>query len=121
METCVIKVTELIYEVKIDLRGPQQPQRLYLDELKEQFLKATKISPICFPPWSVLECFIISKANSRLGFITIAARRALGTFPSCYSILLCCSHLLISQTWTLTTMLISNFSQLICPVSPEKW
>ena len=51
METYVIKVTELIYEVKIDLRGPQQPQRLYLDELKEeQFLKATKISQICFPP-----------------------------------------------------------------------
>ena len=52
METCVINVTESIYKVKIDLRGPKQPQRLYSDELKEeQFLKATKISLICFPPW----------------------------------------------------------------------
>ena len=51
METYVIKVTELIFEVKIDLQGPQQPQRLYLDELKEQFSKATKISQTSFPSW----------------------------------------------------------------------
>ena len=44
MGTYVIKVTELIYEVKIDIRGLQQPQRLFLEELLVQYnLKPTNL------------------------------------------------------------------------------
>ena len=44
MGTYVIKVTELISEVKIDVRGLQQPQRLFLEELLAQYnLKPTNL------------------------------------------------------------------------------
>ena len=44
MGTYVIKVTELISEVKIDVRGLQQPQRLFLEELLVQYnLKPTNL------------------------------------------------------------------------------
>ena len=44
MGTYVIKVTEFISEVKIDVRGLQQPQRLFLEELLVQYnLKPTNL------------------------------------------------------------------------------
>ena len=44
MKTYIIKVTELISEVKIDVRGLQQPQRLFLEELLVQYnLKSTNL------------------------------------------------------------------------------
>ena len=43
MESYVIKVTEFITEIDIHLRGPQQPLRLFLEELPEYWWKKVQI------------------------------------------------------------------------------
>ena len=107
----VNKVTELISEVKIDLRPSAASEAVFrfvkrITVLKSnqnfrnlfssvaQWLRCWTMDqkvPGSIPDFgkpvlsllSFLKCFIISKDNSILGFITIVARWALGTFPSC--------------------------------------